>query len=665
MKRRLITIILALALCLALVPAAAATGDERGVMTFERTIAPQYEDAGLFSEDLVAVKQGGKWGYIDLNNNIVIGFQYDYASFFSEGYAVVGSFGTNTYHDWVWDGDAEDWVPEDVEYEVIFLGRIDKSGNYRPFRRTYFNRAGPTEEDIGLVTNDLNFGTAWFDQTQLYYYYNGWANVNDSNIFDTDGNQFKTVNDERYRARYAPTEGLVAAWDDDFQLDGAGAIYLNLDGSVAIDLRGHKYYDGNGNMIVDTLVGWDSVDWDQVEYSRYFYNVFPFNQGIAPVWLFEYSYNTDETSILLGFIDKSGQFVIQPQYSPGWIRGLRGEHVIFNDGGLASVRRGSDFGAINIDGGEVIQFQYDGLRIFTEGVAPFERGGLFGYVDIAGNEVIPARFRETSGFSNGVAVAYDGTRAFLIDRSGNEIPGSEGVNLAIYIIHNEDGTIITYNPGEYITITEGGLYGFGRITYVPDLPDPSEMDSWAYEEVISAIEEDLVPVPLQNMFRSDITRRDFSRLIIHALGTILVTERDDLVYERTGRSLDSWAGDSKFNDTTDRDVIAAEALGVVTGYDEGGVFTFRPHNHISRQEAAVMLWRAARILGMDTESTPLVSDFVDRDSLASWSVTQVDYVYSVGIMRGVGDSFDAVGHYTRQQSFMTIYRLLLSMSAEG
>lgn len=59
-------------------------------VTFTTLIEAQYEDAGQFNEGLAAVKENGKWGYIDETGETVIPFQYDKAYLFREGLALVG-----------------------------------------------------------------------------------------------------------------------------------------------------------------------------------------------------------------------------------------------------------------------------------------------------------------------------------------------------------------------------------------------------------------------------------------------------------------------------------------------------------------------------------------------------------------------------------------------
>lgn len=129
MKKRILSLALVLAMALSLIPAAlAAEADkpQRGVLTYSEQIAPQYEKAELFSEDLAAVKKNGKWGYIDHDNKVVIPFQYELAFEFSEGYAVVAKSSRQEVY-----GEGTEWEISDTYYE---LGFIDKAGKYTPFR---------------------------------------------------------------------------------------------------------------------------------------------------------------------------------------------------------------------------------------------------------------------------------------------------------------------------------------------------------------------------------------------------------------------------------------------------------------------------------------------------------------------------------------------------
>ena len=79
----------------------------------------------------------------------------------------------------------------------------------------------------------------------------------------------------------------------------------------------------------------------------------------------------------------------------------------------------------------------------------------------------------------------------------------------------------------------------------------------------------------------------------------------------------------------------------------------------------MLLWRAAGLLGMDNES-PEKSDFNDRDQIPEWAAKQVDFVSAIGVMNGTGEGkFSPVDLYTRQQSYITIWRLFEAMIRSG
>ena len=59
----------------------------------------RYEAAGNFSEGLAAVKENGKWGYIDGTGATVVAAKYASAGSFSEGLAAVKSGGKYGYVD--------------------------------------------------------------------------------------------------------------------------------------------------------------------------------------------------------------------------------------------------------------------------------------------------------------------------------------------------------------------------------------------------------------------------------------------------------------------------------------------------------------------------------------------------------------------------------------
>lgn len=163
---------------------------------------------------------------------------------------------------------------------------------------------------------------------------------------------------------------------------------------------------------------------------------------------------------------------------------------------------------------EPIAPQYEAVLNFSDGLAAVKKDGKWGFLSASApyEVVIPAQYERVTGFGNGFAAAYDGTNTFLIDWYGNPVPGADALDASVYF--RENGYTI---PGEYVIIERDGLYGIGHVEYLPDLPEETALSSWSYDEVVEAIEENLVPVDLQNLYHNDITRMELSRVMVQAV----------------------------------------------------------------------------------------------------------------------------------------------------
>lgn len=623
MKKKLLSITLALILCLSLaVPAFAANGSnsgyiseeltaqlaaddgDRGVITYTEAIAPQYEDVGHFGEGLAPVKKNGKWGFIDKEGKVVIPFQYDYAWGFNEGYSIVGTI--------------VDQADEFGNYSLK-LGFIDKSNNYKDF----VDPCGvEMHRDTALIQA---YNQDYTPEDEAFIFHNGvvglWNVYSSHSIYHTDG------------------VGILVGWGDAWILGPMN------EGLIPVQfLDGVGYVDSQGN----TVKFIDEADQGIVSLGT-------FNQGIARATVYRNS------GYLTGFIDRNYNWIIEPQYTRFWYQNIHTTQQFFGDTGLAMLQNASGmYGAINKSGKTVIPFKYENLMPVENGMIAFQSGGKWGYMNASDYKVkIPNQYEEVTGFNSmGLAVVYDGSKAYLIDKDGNAVSGSDKIDLSSYFSTDEDGNVEVYTPGEYVIIGENGKYGFGHISYLPKLPDRSEMSSWAYESVVAAIEENLVPTYLQNLYPNSIKREEFCDLIVQSVEEILDTDIETLVQQRTGKSLDSFRKAYPFTDSTSSNVIAANALGIISGRGNG---VFDPYATITRQEAASMLMRAAGVLGMDTGKAEDV-DFADSGKISSWAADAINYVYKINVMSGIGgNQFGPQGTYSREQSFMTAYRLLLAL----
>lgn len=636
MRKRVLSLFLALMMALTLVPAALAAETDkpqRGVLTYSEVIKPQYEDAGQFSEDLAAVKQDGKWGYVDHDNNVVIPFQYELAYDFNEGYAVVAKSSRQET-----TGEGTEWESTDTYYE---MGFIDKAGTYVPFVNRYRD-AGTGE----FVFVNLEVEGGWLNTRAGHFFYNGYC-VIDGNLFRPDGSEVE-LGEGMYYPTGPVTEGLVPV--------GCGDGIAGMEGGGWADPATGKVVKFFGDEDIEYFGPKIPNEWGGTSQSfRYVDFASPFNQGLAPVRMYVYTAETGEYSELWGFMDRNYQWVIEPQYDGFYYRGVESLSEMFGATGLATMQKDGKYGAIDKTGAVKVPFQYEELWPVSNGLFLFMQNGKYGYLDAATLEtVIPARYEKATGFNdNGIAVAYDGTKAFLIDRKGEPIPGADALDAKVYFREDANGTQSVYSPDEYVVIEKDGKCGYGHIEYLQPLPEKDEMHDWAYEEVVAAIENDLVPGYLQNLYLNDIKRGEFCDVIIQALEAVLDQDIEQIVLDKTGEDITNYQHTYPFVDTTDTNALAANKLGIVNGKGSG---RFDPYANITRQEAATMLMRAAKVLDMDSTGTGNTS-FSDREQVASWAAEAVDYICKAGIMNGKGENFDPTGSYSREQSFMTIYRL--------
>ena len=389
-------------------------------------VSPKYEDAMRFSEDLLAVKKNGKWGYINKNGDVVLDFKYHIAYPFSEGKALVA----------IKKSEIPEW--DDVEYEFAYWGVIDKKGNFTNLKRT-----------DGELLNDFadDYLEGIYKSNNYTGYHNGVlvTDILDSPVnftFDSSGNEISY---------------------------GYGAYPLN-EGILPIN-------DGTARFI-------DFSSGETLFKDKEFYNIRPFNQGLAPVALDD---GTDDP--VWRFMDRNGGMLKDITFINFQVQNMFGEYKVFSDNSLASIQNTQGkWGAIDKAGKTVVPFKYDQLKMFTEGLAGFKLNGKYGFVDVDGKVCIEPIYDNVSAFNNGLASVYVGDSAYLIDKEGNKISGSDAIPKSIYFKKNsygENDTYYTFSPEEYIIIEKNSKYGVGRIELIDREEDPVEEDPVDEELIVS------------------------------------------------------------------------------------------------------------------------------------------------------------------------------------
>jgi WG containing repeat len=132
----------------------------------------------------------------------------------------------------------------------------------------------------------------------------------------------------------------------------------------------------------------------------------------------------------LGYVDKTGRVVIQPQFDQAgyFYEGLAGVGININGQ--------MKYGFINKAGRFVIDPEFDGVHSFSDGLAGIVLGNKSGYIDRKGRVVISPQFREVTPFYRGLArvriFTSEGTfrgRWGVIDKKGQFVvpPKYDGI----------------------------------------------------------------------------------------------------------------------------------------------------------------------------------------------------------------------------------------------
>ena len=152
-----------------------------------------------------------------------------------------------------------------------------------------------------------------------------------------------------------------------------------------------------------------------------------------------------------GAINRYGHMVIPCKYD---------DINICEEDSLAAAFIDGTSGFIDLEGNEVIPFDYEYCESFHEGMAAVHKDGLIGFVDKSGQLIVPCKYKDHSTFSEGLAgVSIDGGEYGVfddkwgyIDRTGKIVipfqPGIIGVpfssGLSVKYRCDEEGNIIVH-----------------------------------------------------------------------------------------------------------------------------------------------------------------------------------------------------------------------------
>ena len=211
------------------------------------------------------------------------------------------------------------------------------------------------------------------------------------------------------------------------------------------------------------------------------------------------------------------------------------------------------------------------------------------------------------------------------------------------------------------TIILAGEGGAVKDTDPPETEDtkvetPINLDgvsSWALTEVEAGIREGLVPENLQANYTSPVSRGAVAGMFINLIEKATGKTIDEVMAEK-GVSIT----EGVFEDTTDRNVLAANALGIINGTSKT---KFSPNGTLKRAQIAAIINRVARVLGIETEG--FTHEFNDITDNYAWADSELGWPVHAGIINGVGQGrFNPGGDLTTEQAILITYRGLNALN---
>jgi len=147
---------------------------------------------------------------------------------------------------------------------------------------------------------------------------------------------------------------------------------------------------------------------------------------------------------------------------------------------------------------------------------------------------------------------------------------------------------------------------------------------------------------------STMTRAEFATIIARGLG---LPQKSNVIFK-----------DVTTNDWFYNYVGTAYSYGIIKGVSEN---EFNPNGTITREEAAVMVTRAAKLCGMDTEMDTLavrdsLAQFFDYVKASSWAQSSLAFCYNEKILDDSVMDIEPKESVTRAEIASMLYNMLLS-----
>ena len=326
------------------------------------------------------------------------------------------------------------------------------------------------------------------------------------------------------------------------------------------------------------------------------------------------------------------------------------------------------YGLIGYDGNIVIPVENTNIWGISEGIVSVQKAyDHCGYYDISGREITDFKYRMVSLFSEGFAFASscidDKWTHEVINKNGeimfNPSDWSNGFYGGIAQIGagkfiDTNGNIVIDNPewaadpglnwwsykddGRFI-VSDGENCGVAKYTGFISL--------WAKDSVEKAEKINLIQPGENYNYTAFITREEFCGLIFSYIRNV-------------AEILDSPAAAMPFTDTNNAQIGILNLWGIIKGKSET---EFAPNDSLTREEAAVIIYRLISKICPGWDATAQYFDFADSGQISDWATNDIQVICNMGIMQGVGDNrFAPKELYTTEQAVATLVRVYNNFS---
>ena len=415
------------------------------------------------------------------------------------------------------------------------------------------------------------------------------------------------------------------------------------------------------------------IDQDGNTVADFIYNgIYPLHNDNGKINAYKVTQDSAQETVRYGLLDKYGKMIKQLDESE--------PQTLYEDYKLIKVsvqnnrddseQYGALYGILDYDGNIVIPVENTNIWGISDGIVSFQKSyDRCGYYDISGREITDFKYRMVSQFSEGLAFASscigDKWTHEVINQNGevmfNPSDWSNGFYGGIAQIEagkfiDTSGKVVIDNPkwkpasesglnwwsykddGRFI-VSDGENYGVAKYA---GFISPWAKDSVAVAEKINLIQ------PSENYnYTAFITREEFCELIFNYINNF--SDGLTAIYAK-----------NPFTDTDNEHIEVLNALGIVKGKSET---EFAPNDSLTREEAAVILYRMISKIYPGWDATAQYFDFADSGQISGWAMNDIQVICNMGIMQGIGDNrFAPKELYTTEQAVATLVRVYNNFS---